>query len=194
MLFAFINRIRLRFQNIKTAGCVVFKKHSSADLSIKGYFVIGARILGEASPASLESRVVLDKYARMEVENVTLGRGTRVKVQAGGRLKIGHNTYLSDNCFISSSTAITIGRDCEISWEVQFLDDDGHKINNQEVKKPIIVGDHVWIGSRATILKGSDIGMGCVVAAGAVVSGKFPPNCLIGGVPARVIRENINWK
>jgi maltose O-acetyltransferase len=46
----------------------------------------------------------------------------------------------------------------------------------------------VWIGDRVLILKGSEIGEGCVVAAGAVVSGKFPPDVLIGGVPAKIIR------
>ena len=72
-------------------------------------------------------------------------------------------------------------------------------IMNQGCKKlPIIVGDGTWIGINATILGGTDIGKNCVVAAGAVVKGKFPDYCVIGGVPARIIKqyypeENV-WK
>jgi len=53
----------------------------------------------------------------------------------------------------------------------------------------VVIADNVWIGDRVTILKGSTIGRNSVVAAGAVVSGEFPANVVIGGVPAKVIRE-----
>lgn len=53
----------------------------------------------------------------------------------------------------------------------------------------VTLADNVWIGDRVTILKGTSIGENSVVAAGAVVSGEFPANVVIGGVPARVIRE-----
>jgi maltose O-acetyltransferase len=53
----------------------------------------------------------------------------------------------------------------------------------------VVIEDNVWIGDRVTILKGSKIGKNSVVAAGAVVAGEFPANVVIGGVPARVIRE-----
>jgi acetyltransferase-like isoleucine patch superfamily enzyme len=173
---------------------VFFKKHATAELLIKGHFVLGSPILGDLSPRREETAFILEDGARMEVDHVTIGRGTRIKVQAGGQVKIGANTYISNSGVVAITKGLTIGRDCAISWEVHFLDDDGHQIGDGETTKPIVVGDHVWIGARATILKGSEIGSGCVVAAGAVVSGKFPPNSLIGGVPARVLRENISWK
>jgi len=50
------------------------------------------------------------------------------------------------------------------------------------------VGRNCWIGAKATFLDGAEIGDGCVVAAGALVRGKFPNNCIIGGVPAKILK------
>jgi len=60
--------------------------------------------------------------------------------------------------------------------------------NQSSAKKEIIIGDNVWIATRATILKGVIIGDGAVVAAGAVVTKDVPPFALVGGVPAKIIR------
>ena len=56
-------------------------------------------------------------------------------------------------------------------------------------RKGIKIGRDCWIGAKATILDGADIGDGCIVAAGAVVRGKIPPYSIIGGVPAKFIKE-----
>jgi len=58
---------------------------------------------------------------------------------------------------------------------------------------PINIGNHVLVGNRAIIMKGVTIGDGAIIAAGAVVTKDVPPNCLAGGVPAKVIRENVAW-
>lgn len=81
---------------------------------------------------------------------------------------------------------------------VRIRDSDSHYLAypgyEKKEKAPIIIEDHVWIGLGVTILKGVTIGEGCVIAAGSVVTKSFPPRCLIGGNPARIIRENISWK
>lgn len=59
---------------------------------------------------------------------------------------------------------------------------------------PIRIGDHVWIGLRATILKGVSIGDGAVVGAGSMVIRDVPSGALVAGVPARVIRESVTWQ
>ena len=59
---------------------------------------------------------------------------------------------------------------------------------------PIVIGNHVWIGARAIILKGVIIGDGAIIAAGAVVTHDVPAYTLAGGVPAKVIREGVEWK
>lgn len=54
---------------------------------------------------------------------------------------------------------------------------------------PVVIGDDVWVGAHVTILKGVELGRGSVVAAGAVVTRSFPPYSVIGGVPAKLIRQ-----
>lgn len=75
-------------------------------------------------------------------------------------------------------------------------DSDNHSIKKEGYKKtkPIRIGNHVWIGLRATILKCVTIGDGAVIAAGAVVTKDVPPKSLVGGVPARVISTNVEWE
>jgi len=64
---------------------------------------------------------------------------------------------------------------------------DIHKLRN---KKEVIIGNNVWIGSKVIILKGAKIGDNSIIAAGSVVLGKeYPSNVIIGGNPARIIKE-----
>lgn len=67
-------------------------------------------------------------------------------------------------------------------------------INGSEPTRPIVIGNKVWIGTNVTVLKGVKIGDGCVIAAGSLVTKDIPANCLAGGVPAKVIKENVKWK
>ncbi len=84
----------------------------------------------------------------------------------------------------------------KISENVTIRDSDNHTIIREgyEVSQPVKIGNHVWIGLGAIILKGVTIGDGAVIAAGAVVTRDVPPKALAGGVPAKVIKENIEWK
>lgn len=130
---------------------------------------------------------------------VSFAPGCRVDVGDDSIVTIGDNTYLSPATRLVSQRAITIGRDCAIGWESQLLDDDFHSmsLNGGEYRPSgaeIRLGDHVWVGSRVTILKGSRIADHCVVASGATVLGVFDePRCLIAGSPARVVRRNVGW-
>lgn len=83
-----------------------------------------------------------------------------------------------------------------IAKQVLIRDSDNHDIIYDGYMKsaPIWIGKHCWIGMRACILKGVTIGDGAIVAAGSVVTRDVPARALVGGVPARIIKENVEWK
>jgi Acetyltransferase (isoleucine patch superfamily) len=111
------------------------------------------------------------------------------------KLTIGSG-FCNSNVKIRCTSNIWIGDDVAISHDVTIMDSDAHSILEEgyEKTKPVRIGNHVWIGSRATILKGVTIGDGAVIAAGAVVSRDIPPHALAAGVPAKVIKNSIEWK
>lgn len=109
---------------------------------------------------------------------------------------------IGDNCringaYIHSQKRIEIGKNCVIAAGVNIIDSNGHetyslnRTTGSDSPKEIIIGDNVWIGINATILKGTRIGNNSVISAGSVVKGDFPSNCIISGNPAKVIKNNI---
>ena len=128
---------------------------------------------------------------------VSLQRGVRVVVD-GGRLTLGHGTNVNGlGTRIVCAQEVTIGAHCTLSWDVQVLDTDFHAITVDGVQRPSVapvrIGDRVWIGTRAVVLKGVTVGDGAVVAAGAVVTADVPPGAVVAGVPARVVGRADSW-
>ena len=140
----------------------------------------------------------LDENARLACSGFTMYEGASVVVLKGGRLSIGRHSYINDS-LIQCAGNITIGDYCAIAGDVLIQDTDFHPLldadgKGNEYTRPISIGNHVWICAKAIILKGVTIGDGAVVAAGAVVTKDVPPYSLVGGNPARVIKENIRWR
>jgi tetrahydrodipicolinate N-acetyltransferase len=128
---------------------------------------------------------------------VSLQRGVRVVVD-GGRLTIGHGTNVNGTgTKLLCAQEITIGEHCTLSWDVQVLDNDFHAItvdgHTRPSVAPVRIGDRVWIGTRAVVLKGVTVGDGAVLAAGAVVVRDVPPRTVVAGVPARVVGRADSW-
>lgn len=121
--------------------------------------------------------------------------GCKVEVLKGAKLKLG-NGYMNYDSKLYCYNRITIGDGTIISEDVTIRDSDNHEIIGNATPKsaPIVIGDHVWIGMNATILKGVTIGNGSVIAANALVNKDIPDNCLAAGVPAKIIKANIEWK
>jgi hypothetical protein len=141
------------------------------------------------------SELKLGDNARLSVQGrFYLLTGFHLAVNDGAKLSLGSG-YINNNATIDCFEAVTIGHGVAISSGVTIRDSDNHAINgNAKMTAPIVIGDHVWVGLNATILKGVRIGNGAVVAAGAVVTADVPENALVGGVPAKVLKQNITWE
>jgi acetyltransferase-like isoleucine patch superfamily enzyme len=131
--------------------------------------------------------------------SANIGHGSKISVGKDGVLTIGNNFDITAQSSIVCFHKVTIGNNCLFSWEVLLMDTDFHTItkNNERINDdaPIILADHIWVGTRAIILKGANIASGTIVAAGALVNKVYEtPNVILGGVPAKVVNENIEWK
>lgn len=124
-------------------------------------------------------------------------KGGSIEIQARyleSKIKMGNNISTNNNIFICAANYIEIGDNTLIGQNVTFMDFEAHGLQPENRRKigevgSIIVGKNCWIGNNTTILKNSKIGDNSIVAAGAVVSGIFPENVVIGGVPAKIIKS-----
>lgn len=115
----------------------------------------------------------------------------------GAEIVIGDRVGIS-GATLYARTSIRIGDGTNIGGNVKILDNDFHPIEiearladdkSKIGTKPIVIGKNCFIGCNSIILKGTELGEGCVVGAGAVVCGKFEPNSVLAGNPARVIKK-----
>ena len=136
---------------------------------------------------------VADNAALVCKNNFVVSSGCRIGVLENAVLTLGSG-YINYDSKIYCFNEITIGNNVSISENVIIRDSDNHTINNSKSQSaPIIIEDNVLICMGAMILKGVHIGEGSIIAAGAVVTSDVPPNSLVGGVPARVIKSGITW-
>jgi len=131
--------------------------------------------------------------------NVILDREVKLWLSGEARLTIGDNSYLANGSMVLSQQEVRIGSGCSISWHVLIMDNSSYAIGygdeDPQVRvQPVFIGDHVWIGCRAVIIKGVSVGDGAVISNNAVVTSDVPPGTLVAGNPARVVREKVVWK
>jgi acetyltransferase-like isoleucine patch superfamily enzyme len=107
------------------------------------------------------------------------------------------DSYINSHARILCGDEVTIGDDVSIAWNVQIVDDDRHKLiisgNPTQKTDPIRINDDVWIGYNVSINKGVTIHTGSVVASNSVVTADVPPNTLVAGTPAKVVRKDVDW-
>jgi len=118
-------------------------------------------------------------------------------------VKIGNNNRIVScrhGMFGSEPYLVSIGSNCLLSGDIQFLTHDGsldifrHEIPNAFIYKPVKVGDNVFIGFRVTIMPGVTIGNNIAIGAGSIVNKDIPDNCIVAGVPAKIIRTYDEYK
>ncbi|MDT8759723.1 hypothetical protein MZO42_13555 [Sphingomonas psychrotolerans] len=138
-------------------------------------------------------------------------RGELVRLAHGGSIRMGRNCYLGNDARIWSGASIVIGDHVLIAHNVNIFDNLTHPIDWRERREhfrqiaghghpahidlqdsPITIGDDVWIGAYSIIMKGVSIGDRAIVAAGSVVTRDVPPDTLVAGNPAKVIRSLVD--
>jgi len=115
----------------------------------------------------------------IELGHVALYPGVRLDCLSRGRIAIGDGSYLNRNVRISAGELVSLGRETMVSWDAVLTDAVCAGAGREEVFAPVRLGDRVWIGCRAVILGGTELGEGCVVGAGCVVQGRFPPHTVL---------------
>jgi acetyltransferase-like isoleucine patch superfamily enzyme len=123
------------------------------------------------------------KRATLEIGRwAWVGHGCKIRSHEG-TVSIGAKTVIGQECTISSYQHVSIGRECVIADRVMMIDFD-HGIYKRDVR----VGNNVWIGYGACILRGVTVGDNAVIGTSAVVTRDVPANAVVAGVPARVLR------
>lgn len=212
-LRAYANFIKINYRkntycNFKTSNVIytmpnsVFDIHPSAKIDIKAPFLYGNNpVRGMRMPTCLR----MEAGTTLEIHDGPLTRygkvpynlryGAYIEIVNGGKLTIGQgaaNVGLTIMC----AKEITIGNGVRIGRDVSIRDWNGsHVIINDHYRNhaPVHIGDRVWLCTGCTIMPGVTIGEGSVVAANATVTKDVPPHSLVGGSPAKVIKENIEW-
>ena len=130
---------------------------------------------------------------------ISIGGGSKIcTVNKKSMLRFGKNVVITGNCHIVCTDYINIDDECLISWNVQMLDSDHHKIydkskNLLNQNKPINISKNVWICSNVSILKGTFVSNDSIISAGSVLNKQFcEENVLIAN--NEIKRTNIFWK
>jgi acetyltransferase-like isoleucine patch superfamily enzyme len=147
--------------------------------------------------AFIGPRVVLQigRNARIELGRWSwIGHGTKIRCHEGV-VSIGAKTVMGQECTISAFQHVSIGRECVIADRVMLIDFDHGMVEVDRpvrlqgiYKRDVKVGNNVWIGYGACILRGVTVGDNAVIGTSAVVTKDVPANAVVAGVPARVIR------
>jgi acetyltransferase-like isoleucine patch superfamily enzyme len=119
----------------------------------------------------------------------------------GGKIQIGYrSTMEGGHIAATEGQSISIGEDCMFSHEIEIRNGDSHAIYDEQSKlrinaaESILIGNHVWLGADAKVLKGAVIGDNSIIATGGIVTGKCEDyNSIYGGIPAKKIKGGITW-
>ena len=149
---------------------------------------------------AFKTRILLGKDSKLVFRgHAVIAQGTVIRCDNGATISFGDNFYCNCNCYFRSTKSITFGNDCLIGWNVVMNTSDGHKVwhDGEEVQKEgsITIGNHVWMTANCNLLKNVVVPNDSIIANNALVNKSFTQShCLIGGLPARIIKTNIDWQ
>ncbi|WP_291280240.1 acyltransferase [Galactobacter sp.] len=164
------------------------------------------------------NRLVIEKGARIDSVSVAFdcdngvckigakdfGPGVKLKIRVGqdSSVILGDNVSTTGQCLMTAAegSKVVVGSDVMIASGNYLRADDGHPIfdvssgRRMNPSADIIIGDHVWLATKAVVLGGAVINEGSVVGFGSIVTSRIPNNCIAVGSPAKVVRKNIAWE
>ena len=168
----------------------------SADVHIDGFLNLNTAYPKKSMKKAV---LVLENGSNLNIQGIFQAYyDTEIWVYPKGTLSLGSG-YINAGTQVRCMERIEIGDGCAIGRNVLIMDFDAHEItyengNKNRITAPVTIGRHVWIGAGATILKGVTIGDNAIIGAGSVVTKDVPANTIVAGNPAKVIRQNIQWK
>jgi acetyltransferase-like isoleucine patch superfamily enzyme/coenzyme F420-reducing hydrogenase beta subunit len=170
--------------------------HKTARIIIKGSMLFGyKRIKG----SKMESRLAVEENGSLTIESgrISICYGADILIFKGANLTFKGKAGINQNIQIICMDNITIGDDVMIGRDVVIRDNDGGSneilMEGYKITAPVTIGNHVWIGQGAMIMKGVTIGDGAIISAGAWVVTNVKPKALVMGDPARAIQKNVEW-
>lgn len=201
----------------------VIDSKSDVIVKFTGYdskIYIGINVKMPKREITVGRQVMLDIDDNSSMINATLNFGMGTKLTVGksvgmgtmnvfinhfSTVEIGDKTTLqSGKLRTGRNQKVKIGKDCMFSWDIVFLPHDGHLIydlnkarftnnTNGTQRESVVIGDHVWIGGETVLMPNTRIGSGSICGYRSMLKGEYPNNCILAGMPAKVIRKDIAW-
>lgn len=173
-------------------GCEDWLKlDKNSKLVLHNSLTLNANRMGRNGRSSI---LRMDENSVLECHGFSFMYGADIILFKGSHLELGKGSFINSDCKIRCHKEITIGEGCAISHDFTVMDSDAHELDGNRNTNPVHIGNHVWIGTRVTILNGVNVGDGAVIAAGSLVTKDVQAGSLVGGVPAKVIKEKVEWK
>lgn len=140
--------------------------------------------------------IVIRNYYYRRVCKIKMNKTVNIQMKcyiynSSGDFLIGDNTVINRRCTLDRRGGLHIGKNVNISAESAIYTA-GHILDSPtfaDYLKPVVIGDHSWIGTRAIIMPGVEIGIGAVVLPGSIVTRNVPALHIVGGAPAKFLKE-----
>lgn len=167
-----------------------------AQLILNAPFIFGCK---KVKGSSLESRLLIENNAKMIIKYgcYSVSYGADIEVFKNATLEIGGNAAVNIGLTIICGNKISIGQYTGGGRNVTIRDNNGEhfiSIRGYKTSIPVIIKEHVWLTESCTIMPGSIIDTGAIIAAHSVVAGHIPSFCIAKGNPAEIVEKNIYWK
>lgn len=167
---------------------------------ISKYMISIGRGGSEGIPITSKGIVALGSKAKIIFEGTAqFHAGTRLWLDDDSKVVFGDGFSANRNFILYYNDEISFGKNCMLGWNIQIIDGNAHKVidtgKEKDAKCTITVGDHVWIGAEVKICRSVSIESDSIVAYGSTITGgDFPAHSMIGGYPAKIIKEGVNWR